>query len=183
LSGGRKTLLFLLMLPLGVSGMISRGWAQPAPGPGDTLSVRGGSVAPVPAVRDTFTLAKKSTGTAMLLSAVVPGAGQFYNQSYWKVPVVLGLGLYFVSSWLDNNRRAIDARGKYDLTGDSKWLSQRDFYKSQRDSFAWYYFILYAVNIADAYVDAALSDFNVSPELSFRALPVPGGALTLRLRF
>ena len=26
---------------------------------------------------------RKSPGLAMLLSAVVPGAGQFYNQSYW----------------------------------------------------------------------------------------------------
>ena len=39
----------------------------------------------------------KSPGLAMLFSAVLPGAGQAYNESYWKVPVVLGLGVYFVS--------------------------------------------------------------------------------------
>ncbi|MGB5873775.1 MAG: DUF5683 domain-containing protein, partial [Bacteroidota bacterium] len=36
--------------------------------------------------------ASKSPGTALLLSALVPGAGQVYNESYWKVPIIVGLG-------------------------------------------------------------------------------------------
>jgi hypothetical protein len=179
LFAGPKSLLVLLLLA--VPGGYRSASAQPLPMPERAYLVvdsagRG-------AAGDTLVDSRKSTGTAMLLSAILPGAGQFYNGSYWKVPVVLGLGLYFASSWLDNNRRAIDARDKYSATADPKWLTQRDFYKSQRDSFTWYYFILYAVNIADAYVDAALSDFNVSPELSFRTIPEPGGMLTLRVRF
>jgi hypothetical protein len=31
---------------------------------------------------------KKSPTVAVLLSAVLPGAGQFYNQSYWKIPIL-----------------------------------------------------------------------------------------------
>ncbi len=45
----------------------------------------------------------KSPGLAMLLSAALPGAGQFYNESYWKVPVVAGLGIYFVAEWISCN--------------------------------------------------------------------------------
>jgi hypothetical protein len=141
---------------------------------------------------------RKSPGLAMLLSAVVPGAGQFYNQSYWKVPIVLGLGLYFASTWLDQNRRMQDYRQKYaasllanppDLYLSDQYLAEREFYKEQRDTFAWYFVILYAVNIADAYVDASLFDFDVGPDLSLRVLPGSAGqayplpGLTVQLRF
>ncbi|HTY59114.1 MAG TPA: DUF5683 domain-containing protein [Bacteroidota bacterium] len=144
--------------------------------------------------------AKKSPGLAMLLSAGVPGAGQFYNQSYWKVPVVFGLGLYFVSTWLDQNRRTEDFRQKYaasllpgapakEAFNSDTYLREREFYKEQRDTFAWYFVILYFVNVADAYVDASLFDFDVGGDLSLRLLPgaqgplnpVPG--LTVRIGF
>jgi hypothetical protein len=138
---------------------------------------------------------RKSPGLAMLCSAIVPGAGQFYNQSYWKVPVVLGLGLYFASTWLDQNRRTEIYREKYaaglasnDPSSDL-YLRERDFYKEQRDTFAWYFVILYFVNIADAYVDASLFDFDVGGDLSLRVLPGSGTPLgpvpgvTLRLSF
>jgi hypothetical protein len=135
-------------------------------------------------------LPKKSTGTAMLLSGILPGAGQFYNGSYWKVPIVLGFGLYFVSSWLDNNRRYQDYAEKYNASilknpaGDPIILNVREFYKGQRDSFTWYFFLLYLINIADAYVDASLYDFSVGGDLSLRMLPpAPGPALGLRFTF
>jgi hypothetical protein len=140
-------------------------------------------------------LPRKSPGLAMLFSAVLPGAGQFYNQSYWKVPVVLGLGLYFVSTWLDQNRRTQMYRQQYVdslLTNPSlsdQYLREREFYKQQRDTFAWYFVILYILNVADAYVDASLFDFDVGKDLSLRLIPgVPGPAypspgLTLRLGF
>jgi hypothetical protein len=141
---------------------------------------------------------RKSPGLAMLCSAVIPGAGQFYNQSYWKVPVVLGLGIYFASTWLDQNRRTQDFRQKYaasllanppDLFQSDTYLREREFYKEQRDTFAWYFVILYLVNIADAYVDASLFDFDVGGDLSLRVLPGSPGApnpvpgLTVQLRF
>jgi hypothetical protein len=133
---------------------------------------------------------KKSPGMAMLFSAILPGAGQFYNHSYWKVPIVLGFGLYFVSSWLDNNRRYEDYAEKYrvsiaaNASGDPIILNVREFYKSQRDSFTWYFFLLYLINIADAYVDASLYDFNVGGDLSVRVLPpVTGPAVGLRFAF
>ena len=140
-------------------------------------------------------LPQKSPGIAMLCSALLPGAGQFYNQSYWKVPVVFGLGLYFVSTWLDQNRRTEIYRQLYvdSLLVNSPYSDtyrrERDFYKQQRDTFAWYFVILYILNVADAYVDASLFDFDVGKDLSLRLIPgAPGPAypspgLTLRLGF
>ena len=138
---------------------------------------------------------RKSPGLAMLCSAIIPGAGQFYNQSYWKVPVVLGLGLYFASTWFDQNRRTQIYREQYAaglVSNDPStdlYKRERDFYKEQRDTFAWYFVILYFVNIADAYVDASLFDFDVGGDLSLRVLPGSGTPLgpvpgvTLRLGF
>ncbi len=122
----------------------------------------------------------KSPGLAMLLSAVLPGAGQVYNESYWKVPVVTGLGIYFVAEFLDNNRRTEDYRAKYAESlvaapGRAPgYLTLREFYKNQRDAFAWYFVILYVLNIVDAYVDASLYGFDVSPALTLQGKPQAG---------
>lgn len=139
-------------------------------------------LAPAPA-------AVKSPGTAMLLSALLPGAGQVYNESYWKVPVVLGAGAYFTSRWLHFNRLAAEARDRYDASlagtsgGDQQQLRLREFYKDERDTYTWYLFILYLLNVADAYVDASLYDFTVSDDLSLRVLPEGPGRIALRITF
>jgi Family of unknown function (DUF5683) len=138
----------------------------------------------------------KSTATAMLLSAVFPGGGQLYNQSYWKVPIVAGLGVYFISELLNDNRLYKDYRSQYDASitaqlpsGNPRLLSLRDFYHDERDTFGWYFLILYVINIADAYVDASLFDFDVGSDLSLRVMPeawtpaAPGPRLALRLQF
>jgi hypothetical protein len=130
----------------------------------------------------------KSPGTAILLSAVLPGAGQAYNGSYWKVPIVLGLGLYFVSEWLNYNRLTMDYREKYNgsmqqnPSGDPRLYARREFYKTERDAFAWYFLVLYVLNIVDAYVDASLSGFDVGEELAIRFGP-HAGRWEVRLQF
>ena len=130
----------------------------------------------------------KSPGKAMLFSALVPGAGQLYNESYWKVPVVMGFGIYFASQWLHNHRLYKDYRDQYsrslleDPAGNERLRTIREFYKDQRDTFTWYLAILYVINVADAYVDASLYDFNVSGDLSIRLMPQPSG-MALRVSF
>jgi hypothetical protein len=120
----------------------------------------------------------KSAGTALLLSAILPGAGQVYNQSYWKAPIVLGFGVYFASQWLHNNSLYKDWRDRFTESlattegGNQNYLAIREFYKDQRDAFSWYFFILYILNLADAYVDASLFDFNVGNDLSIRVQPM-----------
>ncbi len=48
-------------------------------------------------------LALKSPATAVILSAVVPGAGQIYTGRYWKVPIILGFAGYFAWEWVRMN--------------------------------------------------------------------------------
>ncbi len=175
----RRTVAALLFfLPVMLPGL---GRAQA--GKVDTVSVPGVPAGQVKAahsnVDTTAFHPTKSPGKAMLLSAILPGSGQFYNESYWKVPIVVGFGVYLVYNWIDNNKLYKDYRSRYEESvatnppnGDQTLLNNREFYKDQRDSFTWYLLIWYFVTLVDAYVDASLYDFNVGSDLSLQTLPV-----------
>lgn len=118
-------------------------------------------------------LESKSPWMAVGLSAVLPGAGQVYTKNYWKVPVIWGLGGYWVYEWIQQNDRYKEFRDRYSASittttplGSDQLLNLREFYRDQRDSFAWYMGFLYFLNLVDAYVGAHLYDFDVSPELT-----------------
>lgn len=126
----------------------------------------------------------KSTVIAMTLSAILPGMGQVYNRSYWKVPIIAGLGGYFVYTFFQNHNDYTTYRDLYDqslaapvendpglLRTRESYRTYRDFYRSQRDSFGWYFLLLYLINIADAYVDASLFSFDVGDDLAARGNP------------
>lgn len=126
---------------------------------------------------DTVMRPKKSGTIAMLASMVLPGAGQIYNESYWKAPVVWGFGAYFYSVYHSQDKLYKQFRDAYAATVDStasetdqealkgELLRQRKFYFNQRNEFGWYLAITYVVTIIDAYVDASLFNFEVSPDL------------------
>ena len=179
-------ILLAALMPASLLGQWRSGRTTPAPlVPGSASFER-----PVPDSLGAPSLqVQKSPSTAVLLSAVLPGAGQFYNESYWKVPIVLGLGGYFVAEFLHNNRLYKQYRDEYASSvsllpstgGDPTALRLREFYKDQRNEFAFYFLILYFVNLVDAYVDAVLFDFNMNDDLSLRT--VPGQSLRVRVIF
>jgi hypothetical protein len=130
---------------------------------------------------------KKSSLTAVGLSAILPGAGQVYTEQYWKVPLILGLGGYWVYEWTRNNDRYREFRDLYSASilttpsqGNGQFLTLREFYKDQRDSFTWYIGLLYLLNIVDAYVGAELYDFDVGPDLTQGH---PGMVASIKFRF
>jgi hypothetical protein len=47
---------------------------------------------------------KPNPGRAVWLGAVVPGLGQIYNRSYWKLPIVYGgfMGCIYAITWTSN---------------------------------------------------------------------------------
>ena len=116
---------------------------------------------------------KKSPWLAVGLSAIFPGLGQIYNESYWKLPIVAfftGL-LGYEIIW--NNSKFLDYRDKYAATqstinpeGDTRFRDLREFYRDQRDQNLLYFGIFYLINMADAYVDAHLYDFNVNDKIN-----------------
>ncbi|MCS7229613.1 MAG: DUF5683 domain-containing protein [Candidatus Kryptonium sp.] len=122
-------------------------------------------------------VAVKSPTKAMLMSAVVPGLGQFYNESYWKIPIIYGLAGYFIYEIRQNDKnyryyRDLFVQSIKTTGGDYRYKRLRDFYRDQRDLFGIYLFVLYIANIVDAYVDAHLYNFDVGENLSIQLSPV-----------
>jgi hypothetical protein len=119
----------------------------------------------------------KSPVGALIRSAILPGLGQFYNEAYWKIPVIYGVGAYLVYEIIQFHRQYKIYRDLYIESlkdggyGDLRYRRVRDFYRDQRDLFGAYLFILYAANIIDAYVDAHLYNFDVGESLSIQLMP------------
>ncbi|MFI5236365.1 MAG: DUF5683 domain-containing protein [Ignavibacteriales bacterium] len=113
---------------------------------------------------DSIFVMKKSPWGAVLRSAVLPGFGQFYNESYWKIPVIFGTGALFISGWVYNDNLYQDNKDLFINSGDDIYKQRRDFYRDQRDNFTIYLVVLYLLNLVDAYVDAHLYDFTVEED-------------------
>ena len=137
---------------------------------------------------DTLSLtstAKHRANKAALYSAILPGSGQVYNKSYWKVPVIyagFGVLVYFINFNNDNYqtfKKAYTFRIDGDSTTDDGYpnytnddlLVRRDYYRRNRDLCYVFVGVVYVLNIIDAYVDAHLKDFDVSDDLSLHTSP------------
>jgi len=121
---------------------------------------------------------------AAFYSAIVPGLGQIYNRSYWKLPLVyggMGTSMYFYfhnqkqyQLLRDDYKRRLKLGSAYDrenerfgqLDDDRIIRAQRQFQKS-RDLCLVITLGIYILNIVDANVDAHLQQFNVDDDLSF----------------
>lgn len=109
----------------------------------------------------------KSPWGAVARSAILPGWGQYYNESYWKVPIFLGALGGLVYGWFYYNDLYRDYRDLYSESlsdggsGNQAFLSQRNLHLDNRDLFAIYIGLVYFLNLVDAYVDAHLFDFSV----------------------
>ncbi len=125
---------------------------------------------------DTLFVMQKSPLGALLRSAVLPGWGQFYNESYYKIPIVWGISGWLIYNYFDNHNLYKQYRDLYLKTNLSGYKEYREFYRDQRDLFAIYYVFAFLANLVDAYVDAHLFDFSVTEDF-FRKTPM------LNLRF
>ncbi|NTW49777.1 MAG: hypothetical protein HGB19_08650 [Chlorobiales bacterium] len=134
---------------------------------------------PAKKTNDTLTVIKKSNRMApwavSLVSAALPGFGQVYNQSYWKLPILYGLMGWFGYNIVQQNNKYITYRDLYsqDQTGatSSSNRSFREYYKKSRNEFIIFLALTYLGGIVDAYVDAHLYDFDVSEDLSNYSSP------------
>lgn len=128
---------------------------------------------------------------AGLYSAILPGAGQFYNKQYWKIPVIYagaGVAVYFIqfnTNKYQTYRKAYVAslQGKaHEFSGiyDQAALKQlQDGYKRYLDLTVLFTAVGYTLQVLDALVFAHLKDFDVSQDISLRMQPVStpnGGA-------
>ncbi len=119
---------------------------------------------------------------AAFYSAVLPGLGQIYNKKYWKLPLVYGAIGTSAYLYIDNQKNYNIYRDEYKnrlegkksdsefLAGlsESQLITAQKGYQRNRDLSALFMIGFYVLNIIDANVDAALSQFNVNENLVFR---------------
>lgn len=131
---------------------------------------------------------------ALWLSFVIPGGGQIYNRKYWKLPIFYGgfLGCMYAFTWnqqmyLDYSQAYLDIMDdnpntqsylqmfppSYDIESNvgrfqSIFKNRKDRFRRWRDLSTFCFIGVYALSIIDAYVDAHLSVFDISPDLSFQ---------------
>ena len=137
------------------------------------------------------------------LAAIVPGLGQIYNRSYWKLPIVYGglMGCIYAITW--NSNKYQDYHQAYrDILSDEvlskdpsrsynailpegytvESMGGREYYtnvlKEKQNTYHRYRDLsivitvaVYALSIVDAFVDAQLFDFDISPDLSLNVEP------------
>jgi len=129
---------------------------------------------------------KHSPVAATILSTLVPGMGQAYNQKYWKIPVIYG-GLstfYFMISWNNRGYKRFKKALLYVMDDDPTTIDEfngarsednlryyMDSYRRNRDLCILGVTAVYVLNILDANVDGFLYDWNVDDNLSFRVEP------------
>lgn len=135
---------------------------------------------------------------AVWMAALFPGLGQLYNRRYWKLPLVIGgyLGLGYATSW--NNGMLSDYTKAYadimdndpntksymdffpptvtEESLDKTWLtnvlqSRKNYFRRNRDLCIIGMVAVYLVAMVDAYVDASLAHFDISPDLSMDVYP------------
>lgn len=132
---------------------------------------------------------------ATTLSLICPGAGQIYNKSYWRAPIVVGglASMVYVIDW--NNRGFQRFKTAYSLRADfehnpdkypegvspdefkgrysaSYLKNLRDSYRRNRDLSLLLTAGVYIFQAVDAHVDAHLKDFDISDELSVELHPI-----------
>ncbi|WP_316636153.1 DUF5683 domain-containing protein [uncultured Flavobacterium sp.] len=119
---------------------------------------------------------------AAFYSAILPGLGQIYNKKYWKIPLVYGAIATSTYLYIDNQKNYTIYRDEYKnrLEGkksDSEYLARlsesqlitaQKGYQRNRDLSALFIVGFYILNIIDANIDAALSQFNVSEKLALK---------------
>lgn len=159
--------------------LVFNGWCQVS----DTTSL-----APV---KDTIHSPKK----AMTFSAILPGAGQFYNHfakpkgkryGFIKAPLIyagLGATAFFTySSWNEADRTRLEYFHRIDNNGESKFdeyafkdldaiILEHKMAKRQRDLSIVGFVLVWGLNILDAGVEAHFVNFDISPDLSLNIRP------------
>ena len=171
---------------------------KPAEASADTVAFRNAAPSPYDVWEERTVNFNPDPTRAVWMSALFPGLGQIYNRRYWKLPIIVGgyLGLGYATSW--NNTMLSDySRAYRDIMDndpntnsymdffpptvsedslDKNWLtsllqSRKNYFRRNRDLCIICMVGVYLLAMVDAYVDASLSHFDVSPDLSMNWSP------------
>jgi hypothetical protein len=118
----------------------------------------------------------------------LPGAGQAYNKKWWKIPIVWGALGGIAYGTFDTRKTYHELRDNYILLVDgdpntnptespyntfdaTRTKTYRDTYRGYTEKWFLALGVTYLLVVTDAFVDAHLSRFDVSDDLSLRFRP------------
>ena len=174
-----KTLLWSFLVALCILG-IGTGTAY-----GQSDSSAQASPKKLEKVVDSPSLLPKDPKKATMLSAILPGAGQVYNGKTWKVPILYAgilTDVYFIQYNHKLYERFRDALFALDKGEPNQFPSLNraalvrnvDYWRQNRDLTLLLMLGIYALNLVDANVDAHLSGFDISEDLTLKIAPQIG---------
>lgn len=141
---------------------------------------------------------RPSSKKATWIAVCIPGGGQIYNRKYWKLPLVYGGFMGCAYAWRWNGQMYKDyAQAYLDIMDDdpetnsyeqfmhlgaqitesnlsryqSLFQKRKDRFRRYRDLSIFCMIGVYALSVIDAYVDASLSEFDISDDLSMKISP------------
>ena len=140
---------------------------------------------------------KPDPETATWLALAIPGGGQMYNRKFWKLPIVYGgfVGCLYAYNWngqmyKDYRQAYLDImdsdpntnsykdffRPGYNYEANREYLKEvfkkrKDRYRRWRDLSIFSFIGVYALSVIDAYVDAQLSNFDISEDIHLSIEP------------
>ncbi|MDO4823486.1 MAG: DUF5683 domain-containing protein [Bacteroidales bacterium] len=140
---------------------------------------------------------KPSPKKALWLALAIPGGGQIYNRKFWKLPIIYGgfIGCVYALKWNnqmygDYSQAYIDIMDDdpntksyedfvpigYNVEANAERLKdlfkrKKDYYRRYRDLSIFCMIGVYALSVIDAYVDAEMSSFDISKDLSMKVRP------------
>ena len=123
---------------------------------------------------------------ATWLALVIPGGGQIYNRKYWKLPIFYGgfAGCAYALTWNSKMLKDYSTAYKDAMNGNMQSSSitdllppdgiaetqlkellrkRKDTYRRYRDLSIFASIGVYLLSVIDAYVDAELSNFDITP--------------------
>ncbi|MDB5211086.1 MAG: hypothetical protein JWQ30_1913 [Sediminibacterium sp.] len=174
----------------------------------NTVPGKDSTIAAVIVKKDT--VPKHNPRLATMRSLMVPGWGQAYNKEYWKIPIIYGIlaiptaTFFFNNSYYKKTKFAYEARfaeqnkdsslvplidPELKNLGISSLQNYRNSFRRDRDYSVLWFFLAWALQVADATVFAHLKQFDVSNDLSMELKPTfnpqtrtPGFGLTLNMK-
>jgi hypothetical protein len=125
---------------------------------------------------------------ALIIGLVVPGGGQIYNKSWWKLPLVYGamVGMGFTIDYNQSRyrrlRTALDLKRKGEphefenttIDNLQSLKNLRDEYDKNTQLAYVGMFLVYSLQAVEAFVDAHLKSFDVEDDIGFRIRPEAG---------
>lgn len=140
---------------------------------------------------------KPNPKKALWLALAIPGGGQIYNRKFWKLPIIYGgfIGCVYALKWNnqmygDYSQAYIDIMDDdpntksyedfvpigYNVEANAERLKdlfkrKKDYYRRYRDLSIFCMIGVYALSVVDAYVDAEMSSFDISRDLSMKVRP------------